>query len=119
MRGMTEGSSLFLYFRRLSSRVRIHVVLVRESLPERLLLLRSQTMRTALLFCLLTVAVLAAQAPSHLTGADPEEKPGPDVLGRRIESFTLQDFRCKSHSLDDYVDQPVIVLCFLGTECPL
>lgn len=40
-------------------------------------------------------------------------------LGRKAESFTLNDFYGKSHSLADYKDKKVVVLAFLGTECPL
>jgi len=40
-------------------------------------------------------------------------------LGERIDHFTAQDFRGKRHSLDDYAAKPVVVVAFLGTECPL
>ena len=40
-------------------------------------------------------------------------------VGRRLATFSLQDFRGKEHSLDDYADQKILVLAFLGTECPL
>ncbi|MFT7639202.1 MAG: peroxiredoxin [Pirellulaceae bacterium] len=36
-----------------------------------------------------------------------------------IESFTLRDFRGKTHSLEDYQDKQIVVLAFIGTECPL
>ncbi len=36
-----------------------------------------------------------------------------------ISDFTLKDFRGKSHSLSDFVDQRLVVVAFLGTECPL
>ncbi|MEX0703714.1 MAG: redoxin domain-containing protein [Planctomycetales bacterium] len=41
------------------------------------------------------------------------------ILGRKIESFTLKDYRGKEHALDDFADKPAVVLAFLGTECPL
>ena len=41
------------------------------------------------------------------------------VLGRKSENFTLNDFYGKSHSLADFKDKKVVVLAFLGTECPL
>lgn len=41
------------------------------------------------------------------------------VLGRKAENFTLNDFYGKSHSLADFKDKKVVVLAFLGTECPL
>jgi len=40
-------------------------------------------------------------------------------LGKRIADFTLQDYRGKSHSLSDFRNSKVIVVAFLGTECPL
>ena len=41
------------------------------------------------------------------------------TLGRKIDSFQLQDYRGKTHSLDDLDDQQLVVVYFLGTECPL
>jgi len=40
-------------------------------------------------------------------------------IGRKVESFTLRDFRGKQHSLDDFSDAKLVVLAILGTECPL
>ncbi len=42
-----------------------------------------------------------------------------EPLGRKVESFQLQDFRGKQHELADYRDSKFVVLAFLGTECPL
>lgn len=39
--------------------------------------------------------------------------------GRSIAGFTLRDVRGKDYSLADFKDRPVIVLAFLGTQCPL
>src|SRR5262245_1234901 len=36
-----------------------------------------------------------------------------------VADFTLQDYRGKSVSLNDYKDKPIVVLAFLGVECPL
>lgn len=38
---------------------------------------------------------------------------------KSVANFTLQDFRGKKHSLADFADNDVVVLAFLGTECPL
>jgi peroxiredoxin len=70
-------------------------------------------------FCSLMIAAVALQNPSRALGAEPEAKSKPDVLDRRIEAFTLQDYRGKAHALADYADQQAVVLCFLGIECPL
>lgn len=40
-------------------------------------------------------------------------------VGREVASFELQDFRGKVHRLDDYRDRKLVVLAFLGVECPL
>jgi peroxiredoxin len=36
-----------------------------------------------------------------------------------VADFTLQDHRGKSHSLSELTDKPIVVLAFLGVECPL
>ncbi|MEX0718173.1 MAG: redoxin domain-containing protein [Planctomycetaceae bacterium] len=61
-------------------------------------------------FCVL-VAPLASSAD--------ETDASPSPLGRKVESFTLKDFRGKEHSLADFADKQAVVLAFLGTECPL
>jgi len=43
---------------------------------------------------------------------------GKQPIGRQIESFTLRDFYGKEHSLDD-CDANLVVVAFLGTQCPL
>jgi peroxiredoxin len=40
-------------------------------------------------------------------------------VGIRVDEFRLQDYRGKWHALSDYKDKQVVVLAFLGTECPL
>ncbi len=37
----------------------------------------------------------------------------------RVQDFTLQDYRGKTHRLSDYAKSDVVVIAFLGTECPL
>ena len=39
-------------------------------------------------------------------------------LGETVETFALPDYHGKTHSLDDYPDK-LVVLAFIGTECPL
>jgi peroxiredoxin len=36
-----------------------------------------------------------------------------------VDAFTLTDVYRQEHRLVDYADKPVVVLAFLGTECPL
>src|SRR4051812_23767097 len=74
-------------------------------------------MRSSAAWLLLAVVAVLNQPPSF--AAEPVAKRESDLLGRRIDAFTLHDFRGKSHALSDYDDQQAVVLCFLGTECPL
>ena len=76
--------------------------------------MRRNSLRTfGTLKMLLAVAVIAT-----LSGvASAAERA--NSVGQAIGDFTLEDFRGKSHSLDDYADAKVVVVAFLGTECPL
>ena len=40
-------------------------------------------------------------------------------LGKTIQDFTLNDHLGTKYSLDDWLDKQVVVVVFLGTECPL
>jgi peroxiredoxin len=40
-------------------------------------------------------------------------------IGRKIDDFSLRDFRGKPHSLGELSDQKLLVVIFLGTDCPL
>lgn len=63
---------------------------------------------------ILTVAApLAAKSPTSPEGA------GESLVGRQIEEFALADFRGKEHKLSDFADKKILVVAFLGTECPL
>ncbi len=41
------------------------------------------------------------------------------ALGRKIAEFNCKDYHGKSHALADYADRKLVVVVFLGTECPL
>ncbi len=74
-------------------------------------------MRTAVVgYVVLSAALfapfLAYAQPLH--AADPHSP-----LGKQIADFVLPDHRGRPHALSDYAGQPVVVLAFLGTECPL
>ena len=60
----------------------------------------------------ITVVAVLLSVTSSAYAAEPQ-------LGQKLESFQLQDFRGKKHALDDYRDSKLVVLAFLGTECPL
>lgn len=40
-------------------------------------------------------------------------------VGRQIDGFSLPDLHGNSKTLDDLADGPLLVVAFLGTECPL
>lgn len=55
-----------------------------------------------------------------LAGAGKALAEGPaGALGRKIENFALRDFRGKETSLADLADKKVVVVAFLGNDCPL
>ena len=41
------------------------------------------------------------------------------LVGKQVDDFSVRDYRGKEHSLSDYKSSKVVVLAFLGTECPL
>jgi thiol-disulfide isomerase/thioredoxin len=43
----------------------------------------------------------------------------PSPVGRKIDAFKLQDFRGAAVDLAEWKDRELIVVAFLGTECPL
>lgn len=43
----------------------------------------------------------------------------PSLIGRRVDDFTLRDFRGKKHSLSQYDDRTLVVIAVMGIECPL
>jgi peroxiredoxin len=40
-------------------------------------------------------------------------------LGRAVTDFSLPDHRSKRHSLSDLADRPIVVVIFVGAQCPL
>lgn len=49
-----------------------------------------------------------------------DQKSGESLVGKKIDNFTLNDFRGKEHALNDFlVDHDFVVVYFFGTECPL
>jgi peroxiredoxin len=51
------------------------------------------------------------------SGADPF--PEPDRIGFRVEDFSLPDPKGQPHRLSDWKDRKLVVVVFLGVECPL
>jgi peroxiredoxin/mono/diheme cytochrome c family protein len=61
------------------------------------------------------VMVIAGEVCSASRGATVDPRA---PLGQPVSTFELPDIHGKTHSLDEHQDQ-VVVLAFLGTECPL
>ena len=60
--------------------------------------------------------ILSGWGIAAVSGA---EAPQPSRIGRQIENFKLGDVRGKAHSLADWKDSAVVVVAFIGVECPL
>jgi len=73
--------------------------------------MRRTVLCSLLLFVCSSLLAIAAEN-------DAEQKL-PDTLGRQIEPFTLNDFHGKEWSLADFSEAKVLVVAFMGTECPL
>lgn len=70
-------------------------------------------MRSYVVLASLVGVVLAG---SSLLAAD---NPASAALGRKVDDFTLGDVRGKQHSLSDLKEHKLVVVAFVGTECPL
>ncbi|HET6880999.1 MAG TPA: M56 family metallopeptidase, partial [Pirellulales bacterium] len=66
-----------------------------------------------------TVRTWAEQAPSDASAKAESATKDEERLGRRIDNFHLQDYLGAEHSLSDFADRDVIVVAFLGVECPV
>src|SRR6266478_4423928 len=64
----------------------------------------------------LSVTLALSLALICAAGARAEEK---SAIGRKIENFKLQDFRGAAHELAGWADRDIIVVAFVGTECPV
>lgn len=63
-------------------------------------------------FSLCLATVLAIQLPCAAKDAS-------TPVGKKVADFTLEDSQGKKYSLGDFSDQKVVVVAFLGVECPL
>jgi peroxiredoxin/mono/diheme cytochrome c family protein len=82
-------------------------------------------LRIALLLTLV-VALLALQPiraedvkPAAAAAAAASAEKGKSPLGRKVGEFTLKDHSGKAVSLADFKDRKLVVVAFLGVECPL
>jgi beta-lactamase regulating signal transducer with metallopeptidase domain/peroxiredoxin len=69
------------------------------------------------------VAPLAVRSWAQPPASDAETKKASpeddELLGRQIDDFRLPDYLGKEHSLADLADREVVVVAFLGIECPV
>ncbi|TWU12438.1 Thiol-disulfide oxidoreductase ResA [Symmachiella macrocystis] len=63
-----------------------------------------------------TIAVVLTLTSSAFSA---ETQPAKSPIGQVIPDFTLSDFRGKEQSLSEIGKDKVVVVAFLGTECPL
>ncbi len=70
-------------------------------------------MRSSSLNCVVLVLAISC----GIVGA--AESSRTERLGRVVSEATLTDYRGASMSLADVQDKPIVVLAFIGTECPL
>ena len=69
--------------------------------------------RTAAIAIVFTVAILT-MSTALVSAAETA-----NLVGKQVTAFSAKDFRGRAHSLDEYSSSRVVVLAFLGTECPL
>ena len=69
-------------------------------------------MRAILVGCGLALFSVVVASATELRDADPR-------LGRRIEDFALRDYRGAERALSDWSKSRLMVVAFVGTECPL
>jgi peroxiredoxin len=79
---------------------------------------RSRVLSAARWGALLAIACTVAWSARVSISATPEDAE-PSRVGRKIENFTLEDYRGVPRSLAELKDAKVVVVAFLGTECPL
>ncbi len=60
------------------------------------------------------VALVASEAPVAEEPVVLDER-----IGMQIEDFTLNDYHGQPHRLSDFADRQLVVVAFLGTDCPL
>ncbi len=69
----------------------------------------------AVLWTLLAAAALLVATANVARAAQDD----PARVGRKIENFTLEDYRGTARSLAELADAKLVVVAFMGTECPL
>jgi len=65
------------------------------------------------------VEVEVAESPEPTEESAPAELLRSSVLGQAIDNFILKDFHGNEFSLESFADDRLVVVVFLGVECPL
>ncbi len=78
-------------------------------------------MHSAHLLVALSVGFLFASSDHHSSPKPPKPRSGKSAtsVGQKIADFALQDFRGKKHALADFATSKLVVVAFVGAECPL
>lgn len=69
--------------------------------------------------CLLLGALFAGLMSFQGFAAEADDEALANIVGQSISRFELQDFQGRSYALEDFDEHPVLVVAFLGVECPL
>ncbi len=72
------------------------------------------TRRLAAALLLAGAGLLAMRSPQAWSAKTNEPR-----VGRQIDAFTLDDYRGAARSLADFAEKKLVVVAFMGTECPL
>ena len=72
-------------------------------------------MRGVAIFALVSIVAISQAGAAHAG----EQNQWQSAVGRTIADFQLADFRGKSWSLAEFKEKKIVVVAFLGTECPL
>ncbi len=73
-------------------------------------------------FIVVVIALFGLRGLAHFAESSEQNVPVPltkNPLGHKIADFTLHDYLGAEFSLSDWSDKPVVVVAFLGTQCPL
>ena len=79
-------------------------------------------MRTLVFVMLILIGrslIAATEVPASAEHAIGGVIAAEDSLGMRIDDFTLREISGKDYTLSEFSDHPIVVVMFLGYECPL
>jgi cytochrome oxidase Cu insertion factor (SCO1/SenC/PrrC family) len=68
---------------------------------------------------LIAVAAVAMAVEARTTKRNGSDEVAKTSIGKKAPEFSLRDQYGKPHALADYAAQKIVVIAFLGNECPL